>query len=146
MFKPFLGLSIMGEEQMEETGRLGSLSSWTPTPERGIILSSGNGGDMKESRIIRIFPVRKKEKVTGFSIPLKGTGVPAIIFLSLFLVFAAPERSLTADVDFLAKMGVTRVENSVDAPDFTLPDLQGEKRSLEEFRGKFVMLNFWATW
>ena len=134
----------MGEEQMEETGRLGSLSSWTPTPERGIILSSGNGGDMKESRIIRIFPVRKKEKVTGFSIPLKG--VHAIIFLSLFLVFAAPERSLTADVDFLAKMGVTRVENSVDAPDFTLPDLQGEQRSLEEFKGKFVMLNFWATW
>jgi len=43
-------------------------------------------------------------------------------------------------------MGVTRVEKGVDAPDFTLPDLQGEKRSLEEFRGKFVMLNFWATW
>jgi hypothetical protein len=101
---------------------------------------------MKVSRILRIFPVRKKEKVTGFSIPLKGTGVPAIVFLSLFLVLAAPERPLTADVDFLAKMGVTRVAKGVDAPDFTLPDLQGKNRSLEEFRGKLVMLNFWATW
>ena len=129
---------------MEETGRVGSLSSWTLTPERGIILDSGNGGDMKESRIIRIFPVQNKEKVTGFSIPLKG--VPAIIFLSLFLILAAPERPLTADVDILAKMGVTRVEKSVEAPGFTLPDLQGEQRSLEEFKGKLVMLNFWATW
>jgi hypothetical protein len=72
--------------------------------------------------------------------------VPAIVFLSLFLVLAAPERPLTADVDFLAKMGVTRVAKGVDAPDFTQPDLQGKNRSLEEFRGKLVMLNFWATW
>jgi hypothetical protein len=111
-----------------------------------LINMQDRGGDMKVSRILRIFPVRKKEKVTGFSIPLKGTGVPAIVFLSLFLVLAAPERPLTADVDFLAKMGVTRVAKSVDAPDFTLPDLQGKNRSLEEFKGKFVMLNFWATW
>ena len=101
---------------------------------------------MKISRVLRIFPVRKKENVTGFSIPLKGTSVTGIVFLSLFLVLAAPERPLTADVDFLAKIGVTRVEKSVDAPDFTLPDLQGEERSLEDFKGKFVMLNFWATW
>jgi hypothetical protein len=101
---------------------------------------------MKISRIRRVFPVRKKENVTAFSMPLKGTGVSAIVLLSLFLVLAAPERVLTAKVDFLAKIGVTRVETSVDAPDFTLPDLQGAKRSLEEFRGKFVMLNFWATW
>ncbi len=53
-----------------------------------------------------------------------------VIFLSLFLVLAAPERPLTADVDFLAKMGVTRVEKGVDAPDFTLPDLQGKKIAL----------------
>ncbi len=101
---------------------------------------------MKVSRILRIFPVRKKEKVTGISIPIKGTGVPAIAFLSLFLVLATAERPLTADVDFLAKMGVTRVEKSVDAPGFILPDLLGKKRSLEDFKGRFVMLNFWATW
>ena len=101
---------------------------------------------MKVSRILRIFPVRKTGKVTGFSMPIKGTGAPAIALLSLFLVLAAPERPLTADVDFLEKMGVTRIEKSVDAPGFILPDLLGEKKSLEDFKGKFVMLNFWATW
>jgi peroxiredoxin len=32
------------------------------------------------------------------------------------------------------------------APDFTLADLQGNTVSLSEFKGKVVMLDFWATW
>lgn len=32
------------------------------------------------------------------------------------------------------------------APDFTLENLHGEKVSLSDFRGKFVLLNFWAIW
>ena len=32
------------------------------------------------------------------------------------------------------------------APGFTLPDMDGEMHSLNDFRGKVVMLNFWATW
>jgi len=30
--------------------------------------------------------------------------------------------------------------------DFSLPDLEGKQRSLSEFRGKWVVLNYWATW
>ncbi|GMR21127.1 MAG: TlpA disulfide reductase family protein [Gammaproteobacteria bacterium] len=30
--------------------------------------------------------------------------------------------------------------------DFTLPDLQGNSRSLSEWQGKVILLNFWATW
>lgn len=30
--------------------------------------------------------------------------------------------------------------------DFSLPDVQGEQRALSEFRGKWVILNYWATW
>lgn len=30
--------------------------------------------------------------------------------------------------------------------DFTLPDLDGKDRSLSEFRGKWVIVNYWATW
>jgi len=29
---------------------------------------------------------------------------------------------------------------------FTLPDINGKKVSLSEFKGKVVILNFWATW
>jgi len=34
----------------------------------------------------------------------------------------------------------------VAAPEFTLPDMDGENHALSDFRGKVVMLNFWATW
>ncbi|MGH9327349.1 MAG: TlpA family protein disulfide reductase [Terriglobia bacterium] len=32
------------------------------------------------------------------------------------------------------------------APDFTLTDIFGKKLSLSEYRGKVVLLDFWATW
>jgi peroxiredoxin len=35
---------------------------------------------------------------------------------------------------------------SAESVDFTLPDIQGKQRSLSEFRGKWVLVNYWATW
>ncbi len=32
------------------------------------------------------------------------------------------------------------------APEFALPDLAGKTRTLAEFRGKALLLFFWATW
>src|SRR5579862_1839412 len=32
------------------------------------------------------------------------------------------------------------------APDFTLKDAKGARISLSDFKGKVVVLNFWATW
>lgn len=32
------------------------------------------------------------------------------------------------------------------APNFTLENLDGQEVSLEDYRGKIVMLNFWASW
>ncbi|MGM0370447.1 MAG: TlpA family protein disulfide reductase [Bacillota bacterium] len=32
------------------------------------------------------------------------------------------------------------------APDFTLTNLAGEEVSLSDYRGDYVILNFWATW
>jgi peroxiredoxin len=35
---------------------------------------------------------------------------------------------------------------SAAAPDFTLPDLSGQSVRLSDFRGKTVVIDFWATW
>jgi len=39
-----------------------------------------------------------------------------------------------------------QIEEGVDAPNFTLKNLEGKEVSLSEFRGKYVLVNFWATW
>ena len=34
-----------------------------------------------------------------------------------------------------------------EAPvEFALPDMQGESHSLDQYRGKWVVVNYWATW
>jgi len=35
---------------------------------------------------------------------------------------------------------------SLDAPNFTLPDMAGKMHSLADFRGKKVLLVTWASW
>ena len=34
----------------------------------------------------------------------------------------------------------------MDAPGFVLEDLSGNKVTLEQYRGRVVLLDFWATW
>ena len=48
-------------------------------------------------------------------------------------------------------LGTQAVEGSAEAekqaaPDFTVYDIDGNPHSLSDFRGKPVILNFWATW
>ncbi len=38
------------------------------------------------------------------------------------------------------------VEVGREAPDFTLPDLEGNQIALSDHRGEVVLINFWATW
>ncbi len=42
--------------------------------------------------------------------------------------------------------GLTPMEGRPEAPDFTLLDLDGETHHLADYRGKVVIVNFWATW
>ena len=39
-----------------------------------------------------------------------------------------------------------RTGESVTAPDFTLPDLDGRAIRLSDFKGNVILLNIWATW
>jgi cytochrome c biogenesis protein CcmG/thiol:disulfide interchange protein DsbE len=39
-----------------------------------------------------------------------------------------------------------RPANAAKAPDFSLPDLKGGKINLADYKGKVIILDFWATW
>ena len=69
-----------------------------------------------------------------------------IFSLTFFTFLKITEIPLNGEVDHLTTMGVVKLDKKVDAPGFTLPDLEGRKRSLSDFYGKYIMLNFWATW
>jgi peroxiredoxin len=43
-------------------------------------------------------------------------------------------------------MGVVSPKNEKLAPNFTLETTTGKKINLKDFKGKAVLLNFWATW
>lgn len=40
----------------------------------------------------------------------------------------------------------TENKSAAGLPDITLPDLAEKQRSLSEWQGKVIVLNFWATW
>ena len=48
----------------------------------------------------------------------------------------------------LTKNGKKKQDNSNEllAPDFSLADLEGNTITLDQMRGKVVLLNFWGTW
>ncbi len=41
---------------------------------------------------------------------------------------------------------LTPLDDRPPAPDFSLPDLDGKIHRLSTYRGKVVVVNFWATW
>lgn len=62
-----------------------------------------------------------------------GVGVFAIALLFMGWAMSQSPALLTEDAPFYA-------------PDFTLSALDGQEITLSEQRGKWVLLNFWATW
>jgi hypothetical protein len=59
-------------------------------------------------------------------------------------VVASPEHGVWSIGD--AAEDVAGRLRSLDAPDFTLPDLDGRRHTLGTFRGRKVFLLFWASW
>jgi peroxiredoxin len=48
--------------------------------------------------------------------------------------------------DLLSAMGVQPPPAKTEAPDFALTSLEGRKVGINDYRGKLILLNFWATW
>ena len=52
-------------------------------------------------------------------------------------------KELNKKDDPMQKIWQKRLQGAIPAPNFTLPDLDGNQVSLSSFRGKVVLLNFW---
>jgi peroxiredoxin len=65
------------------------------------------------------------------------------ILLSCLLMFSAQAAEREQP-----KLGyqLTALSKPLPAPDFTLEDMDAKKFSLKNYRGKVVLVNFWATW
>jgi peroxiredoxin len=46
----------------------------------------------------------------------------------------------------MEELSIVRFEKKVKAQNFILKDLSGNEVSLEDYRGKVILINFWATW
>ena len=72
----------------------------------------------------------------------------ALVFVALVVAIMAMLAS-GKYLDRTRKHGPLKLVGNVQgvqAPDFTLLSLDGQKVKLSDFRGKPVVLNFWATW
>ena len=67
-----------------------------------------------------------------------------ITFLSVLSVFAV--ENISAVEDPYEALRVVKPKTVKPAPLFTLKGLDGEKINLQDYKGKTVLLNFWATW
>ena len=48
--------------------------------------------------------------------------------------------------DPMTAVGAFKFNKGIVAPDFFIENLAGDRVKLEDFRGKVVLLDFWATW
>ena len=46
----------------------------------------------------------------------------------------------------MESLNIQPLDEVIEAPDFTLSSLDGQEVSLSQYRGKVVLLSFWATW
>ncbi|MFZ1237245.1 MAG: TlpA disulfide reductase family protein [Prevotella sp.] len=62
----------------------------------------------------------------------------------LVMAIHATAQELAEDLD--AKYATELLKPGTTAPEFTLPNPEGKKISMSQFKGQYVVMEFWASW
>ena len=84
-----------------------------------------------------------------YSILLYNSSIPTSINEadSLYASLSANVRSSKSGIEFKDKISrLKKIGIGLMAPDFTQPDTSGKLVSLHAFKGKYVLIDFWASW
>jgi peroxiredoxin len=74
-------------------------------------------------------------------------GFNSLFWLLVFAIWLLKgQGSVAQEINYKLVPNLQQMKDRSPTPDFTLSDPVGKKISLKDFRGKLVMLNFWATW
>jgi len=70
-----------------------------------------------------------------------------VLCLTMLIVSASYLMSAqNRPINYKLVPNLQEIKDQSPAPEFTLPNLGGGKVRLRDFRGKLLMLNFWASW
>jgi len=69
-----------------------------------------------------------------------------IVFLILIFSAYLFEDQASGEADFIKSLALIRFDEKIVAQNFSLKDLNGQVVHLNDYRGKVIFLNFWATW
>lgn len=95
--------------------------------------------------------------VAAFALNYLGVSKEEIVYLvnTTSRLFEKDPRARYAKIwydamDGYRKSALSEVQNGLEtgvkAPDFSLPDIYGASLSLSQFKGQYVLLDFWASW
>ena len=76
---------------------------------------------------------------------LSSIKIAIVILLTVFVLAGCDNSTSPSASTPVATVAKGRLIGHV-APDFTLTNIAGQQVSLSQYRGKIVVLNFWATW